>query len=190
MPNTKKENTMKSWLTKQDTILRYESSQKLQPRCYFCQIKTKLRMIFCVWYVDWGYRNKVHIFDNNIQHHVYQFYALWSFSFCNTRIQQNGLNWHTNKRLRVAQIKTSRSIVLFLPSQTNSSCLGKNWTGKHKKQWPISAASLTPTQFQLFNDEYAYYIPNPEHMPKYTKAKVPHTQDKHTQLSSFTELCC
>ena len=30
-------------------------------------------------------------------------------------------------------------------------------------------------------DEYAYRIPNPKHMPKYTLAKVPHTQDKtHT----------
>ncbi len=27
-------------------------------------------------------------------------------------------------------------------------------------------------------------------MPKYTKAKVPCTQDKHTQLSSFAGLCC
>ena len=40
------------------------------------------------------------------------------------------------------------------------------------------------------SDEYAYGIPNPEHMPKYTKAKVPPTQDKHTQLSSFVDLCC
>ena len=40
------------------------------------------------------------------------------------------------------------------------------------------------------SDEYVYCIPNPECMPKYTKAKVLHTQDKHTQLSSFTELCC
>ena len=33
----------------------------------------------------------------------------------------------------------------------------------------------------LFSDEYAYRIPNPEHAPKYTKAKVMRTQDKqHT----------
>ena len=39
-------------------------------------------------------------------------------------------------------------------------------------------------------DEYAYRIPNPKHTPKYTRAKVPHTQDKHAQLSSFADLCC
>ncbi len=39
-------------------------------------------------------------------------------------------------------------------------------------------------------DEYAYGIPNPKHTPKCTKAEVPHTQDKYTQLSSFIELCC
>ncbi len=38
------------------------------------------------------------------------------------------------------------------------------------------------------NDEYAYHIPNPKHMPKYTKAKVPYPQDKHTQLLSFAVL--
>ena len=32
--------------------------------------------------------------------------------------------------------------------------------------------------------------PIPKHMHKYTKAKVPHTQGKHTQLGSFTELYC
>ena len=32
----------------------------------------------------------------------------------------------------------------------------------------------------LTRDKYAYRIPNPKHTPKYTKAKVPHTQDKHT----------
>ena len=36
------------------------------------------------------------------------------------------------------------------------------------------------------SDEYANGIPNPKHMPKYTKAKVPHTQDKHT---SAEQLC-
>ncbi len=40
------------------------------------------------------------------------------------------------------------------------------------------------------SDEYAYCIPNPKHTPKYTKAKVPHTQYKYIQLSSFTWLCC
>ena len=40
------------------------------------------------------------------------------------------------------------------------------------------------------SDEYEYHIPNAKHMPKYTKAKVLPTQDKHTQLSSFTELRC
>ena len=39
-------------------------------------------------------------------------------------------------------------------------------------------------------DEYANRIPNPKHTPKCTEAKVPHTQDKHTQLSSFAELHC
>ncbi len=29
------------------------------------------------------------------------------------------------------------------------------------------------------HDEYANRIPNPKHTPKYTKAKVPRTQDKH-----------
>ncbi len=43
---------------------------------------------------------------------------------------------------------------------------------------------------QAMCDEYAYCIPNPKHTPKYTKAKVPCTQDKHTQLSSFAKLCC
>ncbi len=40
------------------------------------------------------------------------------------------------------------------------------------------------------SDEYVYHIPNPKHIPKYTKAKAPCTQDKHIQLSSFAELCC
>ncbi len=35
-------------------------------------------------------------------------------------------------------------------------------------------------------DEYANHIPNPKHMPKYAKAKVPRTQDKHT---SAEQLC-
>ncbi len=39
-------------------------------------------------------------------------------------------------------------------------------------------------------DKYAYRIPKPKHTPKYTKAKVLCTQDKHTQLSSFAELHC
>ena len=29
------------------------------------------------------------------------------------------------------------------------------------------------------SDEYANRIPNPKHIPKYTKVKVLHTQDKH-----------
>ena len=36
------------------------------------------------------------------------------------------------------------------------------------------------------NDEYANRIPNPKHTPKYTKAKVLHTEDKH---SSAEYLC-
>ncbi len=40
------------------------------------------------------------------------------------------------------------------------------------------------------SDEYANCIPNPKHMPKYTKAKVLHTKDKHTQLSCFADLRC
>ncbi len=43
---------------------------------------------------------------------------------------------------------------------------------------------------QLGADEYANHIPNPKHIPKYTQAKVPHTQDKHTARSSFSELSC
>ncbi len=35
-----------------------------------------------------------------------------------------------------------------------------------KKSWPVQS------------DEYANRIPNPEHMPEYTKVKVLHTQDK------------
>ncbi len=34
--------------------------------------------------------------------------------------------------------------------------------------------------------EYTNRIPNPKHMPRYTKAKVLHTQDKHT---SAEQLC-
>ena len=37
-------------------------------------------------------------------------------------------------------------------------------------------------------DEYVFRIPNPKHTPKYTWAKVPHTED--AQLSSWAELCC
>ena len=33
--------------------------------------------------------------------------------------------------------------------------------------------------FWIRNDEYANCIPNPECIPKYTKVKVLHTQDKH-----------
>ncbi len=36
---------------------------------------------------------------------------------------------------------------------------------------------------------YVYRI-YPKHTHKYTKIKVLHTQDKHTQLSSFAELQC
>ncbi len=36
----------------------------------------------------------------------------------------------------------------------------------------------------LSRDQFAYRIPNPKHTHKYTKVKVPHTQDKHTQLSN------
>ena len=35
-------------------------------------------------------------------------------------------------------------------------------------------------------DQYANRIPNPKHTPKYTKAKVLHTQDKHV---SAEQLC-
>ncbi len=31
----------------------------------------------------------------------------------------------------------------------------------------------------FFADEYVYRIPNPNHTHKYTKVKVPSTQDKH-----------
>ncbi len=56
-----------------------------------------------------------------------------------------------------------------------------------------SKSSSRPAQKQKQSSCYdcvSYCIPNPKHMPKYTKAKVPCTQDKHTQLSSFTELLC
>ncbi len=43
---------------------------------------------------------------------------------------------------------------------------------------------------KLANDEYACRTPIPKHALKYTKVKVLHTQDKHTQLSSFAWLCC
>ncbi len=37
------------------------------------------------------------------------------------------------------------------------------------------------------SDEYA----NPKHMPKYTKAKALHTQDKHLSAEQLcAELCC
>ncbi len=39
-------------------------------------------------------------------------------------------------------------------------------------------------------DEYVYRITNPKHTHKYTEVKVLCAQDKHTQLSSFTEPCC
>ena len=51
---------------------------------------------------------------------------------------------------------------------------------------PSNKASFSKDQ----NDEYAYRIPNPKHTPKYTKAKVLHAQNKHTQLSSLAELLC
>ncbi len=79
--------------------------------------------------------------------------------------------------------------------------LGKSDVCSRSKRfrWPMSvkrAAEIVLPRFLLVedvtfgNDEYANHIPNPKHMPKYTKAKVPGTQDKHTQLSSFSELCC
>ncbi len=46
------------------------------------------------------------------------------------------------------------------------------------------------------DDEYTNPIPHPIHIPKYTKVKVPSTQDKQhiswaaEQLSSWAELCC
>ncbi len=42
----------------------------------------------------------------------------------------------------------------------------------------------------VWSDEYANSTPNPKHMPKYTNIKVPCTQDKHPQLSSFSQLSC
>ncbi len=36
----------------------------------------------------------------------------------------------------------------------------------------------TATEETVFSDEYANRILNPEHTPKYTKAKVRRTQDK------------
>ncbi len=39
-------------------------------------------------------------------------------------------------------------------------------------------------------DQYVYRIPDPKHTLKYTEVKVPHTQYKHTQLSSLTWLSC
>ena len=36
--------------------------------------------------------------------------------------------------------------------------------------------------------EYVYRAPNPKHTPKYIKAKVPHTQDKHTAEQLYRAL--
>ena len=41
---------------------------------------------------------------------------------------------------------------------------------------------------ELSVDEYVYCTPIPKHTLKYTKVKVHHTQDKHTQLSSLALL--
>ncbi len=50
---------------------------------------------------------------------------------------------------------------------------------------------LEPIGFCIVCDEYIYCIPNPKnHTHKYTKVKVPPTQDKHTQLSGRAELPC
>ncbi len=45
----------------------------------------------------------------------------------------------------------------------------------------------TPVSSSLTRMYTAYQFPN---TLKYTKVKVPHTQDKHTQLSSFAQLFC
>ena len=44
--------------------------------------------------------------------------------------------------------------------------------------------------FCWMTSTYTAYIPHPKHTLKYTKVKVLHTQDKHTQLSSFALLHC
>ena len=59
-----------------------------------------------------------------------------------------------------------------------------------KKQGHLSVSRPCCIRWRVSSHEYAYRIPNPKHTPKYTKAKVLHTQDKHTQLSSFSELYC
>ena len=43
---------------------------------------------------------------------------------------------------------------------------------------------------QVHCDEYVYRTPIPKHAHKYTNVKVLRTQDKHTQLSNFAQLCC
>ncbi len=45
-----------------------------------------------------------------------------------------------------------------------------------KKKFGLDAKC---TKAMVTNDEYANRLPNPKHMPKYTKVKVLHTQDKH-----------
>ncbi len=51
----------------------------------------------------------------------------------------------------------------------------------------VSSLPISPG---FFCDEYANRIPNPKHMPKYTKAKVPLPKINMYQLCSFAELCC
>ncbi len=55
---------------------------------------------------------------------------------------------------------------------------------------PKAKAIVQNVDYVLLTSIYAYHIPNPKHMPNYTKAKVLCTQDKHAQLSSLAELSC
>ncbi len=48
----------------------------------------------------------------------------------------------------------------------------------------VGACNLFWRAVSLMTSIYAYSTPHPKHRPKYTKAKVLPTQDKHTQLSS------
>ncbi len=82
--------------------------------------------------------------------------------------------------------------------RTDSECNGNYRVGKAACPFPCEDARskrIKPTSRPMhlatpatnmeftaavLSDEYTNCIPNPKHMPKYTKAKVPHTQDKHS----------
>ena len=66
------------------------------------------------------------------------------------------------------------------------------WQGNnmsHSLWW--QGATKNTKLLNFGTDEYAYCIPNPNAcLSTQMHPKVPRTQDKHAQLSSFAELCC